>query len=145
MTDQQKTMKQAAWVTISIGLIFAASALPGLHPAVHLFLQIAYWPFYDVPSDLGVPVPLLVAISGGLMTGLGGMLWALGRYVSPISQEAAAHVTRIAAWSWFCTDSTMSVFVGAPMNVAINASFLALMLLSCRVRGLPDGASLPAQ
>ncbi len=145
MTDQQTALKRAAWATIAIGLIFAASALPALHPAVHLFLQIAHWPFQDVPSDLGVPVPLLVAIGGGLTTGFGGMLWALGHCVSPISQEAAARVTRIAAWSWFCTDSTMSVLVGAPMNVALNAAFLALMLVASRPRNVQGDASLPAQ
>jgi len=144
MTDQQTSMKRAALATIVVGLIFAASALPVLHPAVHLFLQIAYWPLHDVPSDLGVPAPLLVAISGGLMTGLGGMLWALGRYVSPISQDAAARVTRIAAWSWFCTDSIMSMLAGAPMNVVINAAFLALMLVSCRTSEKPGDARLPA-
>lgn len=134
MTDQQTAMQRAGWVTLSIGIFFAASALPVLHPAVHLFLQIAYWPFDDVPPDLSVPTPLLVAISGGLTAGFGGMLWGLGRYVSPISQEAAARVTWVAALSWFCTDSAMSVVVGAPMNVVINALFLALMLFSCRPR-----------
>lgn len=132
MTNQQTAMKLAAWATIGIGVFFAASALPILHPAVHLFLSIVYWPFNDVPSDLSVPTPLLVAISGGLMTGFGGMLWALGHYVSPISELAAARVTQVAAWSWFCTDSTMSVLVGAPVNVGINALFLILMLVACR-------------
>lgn len=139
MTDQQTAMKTAAWAMIAIGVFLAASALPVLHPVVLLFLKVAYWPFHDVPQDLGVPAPLLVAISGGLTAGLGGMLWALGRYVSPISQEAAARVTRVAAWSWFYTDSAMSALVGAPMNVAINASFLALMLVSCKPRSENTG------
>lgn len=137
MTDQQTRLKRAAWATIGVGVFFAASAAPILHPAVHLFLQIAYWPFHDFAPDLIVPDPLLVAISGGLMTGMGGMLWALGRYVSVLSEEAATRVTQVAAWSWFCTDSTMSILVGAPMNVVINTSFLALMLFAAQPsRGL---------
>ncbi|MEO0918247.1 MAG: hypothetical protein AAFY31_14880 [Pseudomonadota bacterium] len=144
MTNQQTAMKRAAWVTIILGFLFALTALPLLHPAAHLILQIAYWPIHDVPSGLEVPAPLLVAITGGLMTGMGGMLWALGRYVSPISQEATAHVAKITAWSWFCTDSTMSVLVGAPMNVVLNAAFLALMLVSSRARDMPSNKSLAA-
>ncbi len=132
MMDQQTTMKRAAWITIGIGVVFAVSALPVLHPAVHLFLQITHWPFHDVSPDLNVPVPELVAISGGLMTGLGGMLWGLGHYVSPISERASARVTQIAAWCWFCTDSTVSILVGTPMNIVVNASFLVLMLVSCK-------------
>ncbi|MEM9585505.1 MAG: hypothetical protein AAGA08_20550 [Pseudomonadota bacterium] len=132
MSDQKTIMKRAAWATIAIGIFFAASALPVLHPAVQLFLKIAHWPYHSLPSELSPPSPLLVAISGGLMTGMGGMLWALGHYVSPISEEATRRVTLVAAWSWFCTDSIMSNLVGAPMNVAINALFLALMLFASK-------------
>lgn len=132
MTQQQKAMRGAAWITIGTGLVLAASALPPLHPLVHVFLQIAYWPLHPVPADLVVPAPVLVAISGGLTTGLGGMLLALGRCVAPIAPHAAAQVTRYAAWSWFCTDSAASILVGAPMNAVVNLSFLALMLIACR-------------
>ena len=97
MNSQKTSMKRAAWLTIGVGIFFAASALPILYPAVHLFLQITHWPFHDIPSDLAVPAPLLVAISGGLMTGLGGMIWALGHFVSPLSEEATARVTQVAA------------------------------------------------
>lgn len=138
MTLQQTNMRRSGTVLIGIGAFFAIAALPLLHPVVTIFLQIAYWPMHSVPSEILVPVPLLVAISGGLTAGLGGMLWALGTYVAPLSPSAAAKVTQIAAWSWFCIDSTTSLLVGAPVNVVLNLSFLALMLLSSRVRTQSD-------
>lgn len=132
MTHQQLSMRRAAWILIGTGIVFVLTALPAFHPAARIFLQIAYWPIHDVPANLAVPAPLLIAISGGLTAGLGGMLWALATHVAPISPTAATKVTQIAAWSWFSTDSIGSVFVGAPMNVVLNLSFLALMLLSCK-------------
>ncbi|WP_390914639.1 hypothetical protein [Pseudosulfitobacter sp. SM2401] len=87
----------------------------------------------SLQPNLTVPVPLFVAITGGLTAGLGGMLWALGTYVAAAVPDAAAKVTQIAAWVRFCTDSTASVLVGAPFNVVLNLSFLALMLISSRV------------
>ena len=86
-----------------------------------------------MPPNLTVPVPLLVAISGGLTAGLGGMLWALGTYVAGTAPDGAAKVTQITVWLWFCTDSTTSVLVGAPFNAVLNLAFLALMLISSRV------------
>ena len=133
MTQQQTSMRRAGWVLISTGVIFALAALPVFHPLVKIFLQIAYWPFNSLQPNLTVPVPLLVAITGGLTAGLGGMLWALGTHVAAAAPDAATRVTQIAAWVWFCTDSTASVLVGAPFNVVLNLSFLALMLISSRV------------
>lgn len=134
MTLQQSAMRRAGWVLIATGVFFALAALPMFHPVVKVFLQVAYWPIHSLPPGLTVPVPLLVAITGGLTAGLGGMLWALGTHVAPAAPEAAAKVTQIAAWAWFCTDSIASVLVGAPFNVVLNLSFLALMLISSRVR-----------
>lgn len=134
MTQQQNAMRRAGITIFAIGIFFAIAALPALHVFIKAFLQIAYWPFHTIPSDLLVPIPLLVAITSGLTAGLGGMLWSLGTYVVPVSPFAATKVTQIAAWSWFCTDSTASILVGAPFNVVLNLVFLALMLFSSRTR-----------
>ena len=133
MTLQQSSMRRAGWGLISIGVLFALAALPLFHPLAELFLQIAYWPLHALPPNLTVPAPLLVAITGGLTAGLGGMLWALGTHVAGVAPDAATKVTQITAWVWFCTDSTASALVGAPFNVVLNLSFLALMLVSSRV------------
>jgi len=134
MTQQQSAMRRAGCVLIATGVFFAIAALPLFHPLVKYFLQIAYWPIYALPPELVLPAPLLVAITGGLTAGLGGMLWALGTHVAGTAPEAAAKVTQMAAWVWFCTDSTASVLVGAPFNAVLNLSFLLLMLVSSKVR-----------
>ena len=142
MTHQQMAMRRAGWVPISIGAFFALAALPTFHPLVKIFLQIAYWPIQSVPPELTVPVPLLVAITGGLTAGLGGMLLALSIHVAGTAPEAAAKVTQMAAWTWFCTDSTASVLVGAPFNLVLNLSFLALMLISSKERASQSTVAL---
>ncbi|MEM9128739.1 MAG: hypothetical protein AAGA97_03335 [Pseudomonadota bacterium] len=134
MTQQQSAMRISGGVLVATGVLFALAALPVLHPIAHIFLQIAYWPIHAVPTELTVPVPLLLVITGGLTVGLGGMQWALGTYVAPLSAEAAARTAQITAWSWFCIDSAGSILVGAPFNVVLNLSFLLLILISCRPR-----------
>ena len=134
MTQQQSAMRMSGIILAGIGILFALSAMPVLHPILRIFLQVAYWPVHSVPSDILVPVPLLLAISGGLTVGLGRMLWSLGTYVAPVSPVAAAKVAQYATWSWFCTDSTASVLVGAPFNAVLNLSLLVLILLSSRVK-----------
>lgn len=134
MTHQQIALRRSGIGLIVVGVFFALAALPPLHAVARIFLQVAYWPMQSVPAELNVPTPLLIAITGGLTAGLGGMMWALGTYVAPVSAEAAAKVTRMAAWTWFVTDSTASVLVGAPFNVVLNLSFLGLMLWASQTR-----------
>ncbi len=141
MTHQQQAMRRAGFVLIAVGVFFALAALPIFHPLVKVFLTIAYWPIHSVPPELSVPLPLLVAITGGLTAGLGGMLLALSIHVAGTAPEAAAKVTQFAAWTWFCTDSTASVLVGAPFNVVLNLSFLALMLISSKERASQQAAT----
>ena len=135
MSKQQSAMRMSGIILAMVGVAFAIAALPILHPVAKIFLQIAYWPIHSIPSDLMVPVPLLLAITGGLTAGLGAMVWALGTHVAPVSPSAATKVTQISAWTWFCTDSTASILAGAPFNVALNLSFLLVMLLSSRKHG----------
>lgn len=132
MTQQQSAMRISGGVLVATGAFFALAAFQFLHPVAHIFLQIAYWPIHDVPAELMVPSPLLLVITGGLTVGLGGMQWALGTYVAPVSAAAATKTAQITAWSWFCVDSLGSILVGAPFNVVLNLSFLVLILLSCR-------------
>jgi len=132
MTPQQSAMRLSGTILVITGVLFALTALPALHFFAHVFLTVAYWPIHSVAPGISVPSPLLLAIVGGLTAGLGAMQWALGTYVAPLSPLAAAKVAKITAWVWFCTDSTGSVLVGAPVNVALNLVFLLLVLLSSR-------------
>ncbi|WP_170773252.1 hypothetical protein [Ruegeria lacuscaerulensis] len=132
MTPQHIAMRRSGTALVATGVLFTLTALPALHSLAHIFLTVAYWPIHSVAADITVPAPLLLAIVGGLTAGLGAMQWALGTYVVPISPAAAAKVAQITAWVWFCTDSTGSVLVGAPLNVALNISFLLLILWSSR-------------
>lgn len=134
MTQQQSAMRLSGGVLVTTGVLFALTALPAFHFLAHLFLKVAYWPIHTVPPVLSLPSPLLLAITGGLTAGLGGMQWALGTYVAPLSSNIAAKVAKVSAWTWFCTDSAGSILVGAPVNVLLNLSFLMLILLSSRPR-----------
>ena len=128
MSHLERSMRRNGAITGAIGVVFALSALPVFHSVLWLFLQLAYWPMVDVPNTIAVPVGLTVAVAGGLTAGLGATLWALGRYVAPISGEAARRCALVMGWSWFTVDSVASVLLGAPFNVVLNLLFLALIL-----------------
>ena len=76
-----------------------------------------------------------------MTAGLGGMLWGLGTHVAPLSPEAAAKVTRNAAWTWFAIDSAMSILVGAPFNAVLNLGFLGAMLWACQPQAAQEATA----
>lgn len=135
MSQLSKRLRVNGAMIGGIGIAFMLCVLPPLHAIAQIFLQMAYWPMATVPDTLAVPVGLLLAITGGLTAGIGAAMWALGTYVAPVVPDAAIKVMRIMAWGWFCTDSIGSVIAGAPFNVVLNLSFLALMLLAVRSTG----------
>ncbi len=142
MSQMTINLRRNGMIIGAIGVLFMLTVLSPLHVIARVFLQIAYWPMATVPQEIAVPLGLAIAISGGLTAGIGGAMWALGTYVAPVAPDAAAKVTRVMAWCWFCTDSTGSVLTGAPFNVVLNLSFLALMLLAVRSAG--QGQAHPA-
>lgn len=96
-----------------------------------------FWPVANLPIEtrafnLLEPVPLLAAVVGGLTVGLGGMLWALGTWVSPLSEPAARRVALVATGVWFLVDSAGSISVGAPTNLLVNILFAAIVVIAAR-------------
>lgn len=134
MNNLEKTLRRNGLVIAVTGLVFAIAVLPAFHGVLWLFLQLAYWPMAEVPRAMVIPVGLTVGISGGLTTGIGATLWALGRYVAPIAPDAARRCAFMMGWSWFAVDSAASVLAGAPFNVVLNLLFLALILQAAYAR-----------
>ncbi len=142
MSPLSQSLRKNGLIIAVIGVLFMLTVLPPLHAVARLFLQLAYWPFSNIPEASAAPVGLLLAISGGLTAGIGAAMWALGTHVAPVAPAAAVRVTRIMALTWFCTDSLGSVMTGAPFNAVLNLTFLALMFWA--VRGAGQGQTHPA-
>lgn len=113
----------AGGVFVAFGLLIAAAALPALSAPLGLMADIVFWPVNGAPEiSSNGEERLLAAIVGGLMVGWGEMLIMLGRGAN------VARATLIGGIAWFIVDSLGSVLAGAPLNVASNALFLALII-----------------
>ena len=127
MTRLEIGLRRNGALIAATGIVFAAAAWPALYLPSWAFLTIGHWPFHAAPEMADMTHRLLMAISGGLTAGFGAMLWAL----SALATKDPAAVRRsvwMTSCSWFGVDSTGSMMAGAPMNVALNLVFLALML-----------------
>lgn len=68
----------------------------------------------------------LLGILGGIWAGWGATMMAV------LSDRPMLQSMRIGLLTWFSLDSLASVINGAPLNVAVNLSFLVLGLVALR-------------
>lgn len=124
-----KIMKFSAIVFIGFGLLSALAAWPPLAGPQQFLVQLIFTDFDGSVTIATQSERLLSAILGGIIAGLGVMLWQL---VDKLYQDHPALIGRIIITSlltWFVVDSTASVLAGAPFNFIGNLGFLALFLV----------------
>jgi hypothetical protein len=125
----QTALKLASTVVVGVGLVLALAAHPATASITALLADGIFWPFDGHPT-LDAPAPrLLAAISGGVMVGWGVMLWLVATRILPSDPALAATLVRTSLLAWFAVDSTASILAGAPLNVVLNAVFLAAFLV----------------
>jgi len=125
----QTALKFASIVVIGVGLVLALAAHPATAGITTLLADGIFWPL-DAHPTLDTPAArLLAAISGGVMVGWGAMLWLVATRILPSDPALAATLVRTSLLAWFAVDSTASILAGAPLNVVLNAVFLAAFLV----------------
>ena len=122
-------LQLGAAITVGFGLLIAAAAVPALQGPTEFLLDLIYF-----PVDAGQPMDshaarLFSAISGGLMTGLGVMLWVVATELCPGDPVLGRRLILLGIGSWYVVDSSMSVAAGAPLNVLFNTGFLLIFYL----------------
>lgn len=119
-------LKFGSALTVFFGILVAAAATPiGAAPTQYL-ADLIFFPI-DGAQDLTAPETRLIsAIGGGVMAGWGVLLWMLSTRVFPTDQALAAKLIITSIVTWFVIDSTGSILAGAPLNAAINVSFLLI-------------------
>jgi len=129
MPNIQRAIKAASALVIVVGAVLALAALPATSGPTALLADLIFWPLDGHPA-LVAPAPrLLAAISGGVMVGWGVLLWTVATRVLPVDVALGASVIRTSVITWFAVDSLASVLAGAPVNVVLNAVFLAAFLV----------------
>lgn len=124
-----RLLKFAALGTALFGLALALASHFGGKAVVDLFLDLAFLPL-DSGQGSGAPETLLaLAISGGLMVGLGVLVWQVASLVLPQDPRLARRLLIPTLLAWYLPDSLGSYLSGALFNVVMNTGFLALFLI----------------
>ncbi|GAA6178989.1 MULTISPECIES: excinuclease ABC subunit A [unclassified Shimia] len=122
-------LKIACGVTMAMGIgtVFAlATQTFGL---LSWFMDLLHLPLDGQQSFGADSERVLGAIGGGLMFGLGLMVWQIVDLIYVEDPVKGAKIILWGLWGWYIADSLGSVLAGAWFNAILNASFLALFLL----------------
>ncbi len=118
-----------AAITVAFGLLMAAAAVPALQGPTEFLLDLIFFPVdRGQTMDTGT-ARLLSGITGGLMTGLGVMLWIVATELCPREPALGRRLIFLGIGSWYVVDSSMSVAAGAPLNVLLNTGFLLIFVV----------------
>jgi hypothetical protein len=124
----QTGMKVGAAVTAGFGLMLGLAAWPGTVGVIGLLTDLVFWPLDGRPSLTAPETRLYCAISGGVLTGWGVMLWQIATRLYPREPALARTMVQTGAVSWFVVDSLGSVLASCPGNVLLNVPFLVMFL-----------------
>lgn len=122
-------LKLGSALTVLFGILVAAAATPfGAEPARFL-ADLIFFPV-DGAQRLAAPETRLIsAIGGGVMAGWGVLLWMISTHLFPSDNALAAKLIISSVVTWFVIDSAGSIVAGAPLNAALNVSFLLIFCI----------------
>jgi hypothetical protein len=123
---KQKWLETAALIIIVFGLATAAGAHPSLAEPLRLFIDFVIWPVDGAQNLATAETRLLAAICGGIVSGLGVMVWLAASRIYPRNPGVARVLILGGITTWFVIDSTGSVLAGAPLNAILNVAFLLM-------------------
>jgi hypothetical protein len=126
MIHEQKALKAASVATMGFGLLIALGAHPATGGLTHLLGDILLWPMDGAEQGATREARLLYAIAGGLMVGMGWMLWELSGRGYAQDRALARRIIAGGLAVWFVVDCTASIAAGGAWNVLANSLFLAL-------------------
>ena len=122
-------LQAGAAITVGFGLLMAAAAIPALQAPTEFLLDLIFFPVDQGQTMDTAAARLLTAITGGLMTGMGVMLWIVATELCPRDPALGRRLIFLGIGSWYVVDSSMSVAAGAPLNVLFNAGFLLIFVV----------------
>ena len=122
-------LKFATIVTIGFGIVIAVAAIPALAAPTAMLADLIFFPVDGAPA-VGAPADrLLAAITGGVMTGWGVMMYMIVTGVLAKDPALGRRIILAGMFAWYAVDSSMSLAAGAPLNVASNTVFLLLFVV----------------
>ncbi len=121
-----KWLRAASALVIGFGVLVVVAAYPATAGLTMFLLDFILWPIDGAHSVVTPELRLVFAISGGIMTGWGILLWLIATRLYPREPQLARSMILVSIGVWFVVDSTASIFAGAPLNALLNTSFLLM-------------------
>jgi len=124
-----KALKFAALASALFGLAMILALISPLRAVFDIFLDLVHLPLDGQQSLDSDSAHVLAAISGGLLVGLGALIWGITTEVYAKSAETGGRIILTGVLAWYLPDSFGSYMVGAGFNVVLNTGFLAMFVL----------------
>jgi hypothetical protein len=125
-------LKAGAVILMGFGILFTMAAWPPLAGMVRFLVDLFAWPLDGAQTLAANDTRLALAIGGGVMAGWGLMIWMVATRLADRDPGLARALVLIPVVVWFVLDSLGSFAAGVPVNVAVNALFLALFVAAFR-------------
>lgn len=122
-------LKFASMATIAFGLAMAIFPATSLKFLFDWFLDLAHLPLDRAQNIDSDSEALLMAISGGLMVGLGTLVWQVTELVYARTPQHGRKILLPGLLAWYLPDCFGSYLAGAWFNLLMNTGFLALFLV----------------
>ena len=120
-------LKIAAIVFELFGVLMILSLLPGMAGVLTPLVQLATLDGGATAPYASVEGRFLAAVLGGVTIGLGTAVWMITTQVYADDPIKGGPLLLVPTVAWFVTDGIGSVLAGAPFNIVLNVSFLALV------------------
>lgn len=124
-----RLLKLAALGSALFGLAMVLALISPLKLVFDSFLDLVHWPLDSQQALAGDSARVLAAITGGLMVGLGALVWCITTDVYAKDPQTGGRIILIGVCAWYLPDSFGSYMVGAGFNVVLNTGFLAMFVL----------------
>ncbi|OIQ45161.1 MAG: excinuclease ABC subunit A [Roseobacter sp. MedPE-SW] len=124
-----KALKGAALATVLFGLAMVLALITPLRAVFEIFLDLVHYPLDGQQGLTSDSAHVLTAISGGLLVGLGALIWGITQEVYAKRPDIGARIILVGVFAWYLPDSFGSYMVGAWFNMVLNTGFLAIFVL----------------
>ncbi len=105
------------------------------------FMDLLHLPLDGAQSFGADSERVLGAISGGLLIGMGLMVWQITTRIYAHDPATGSAIILWGIWGWYLTDSAGSILAGAWFNAVLNTGFLLMFVLPIAMAKSPRGAT----
>ena len=115
----------AAGITSVAGLAFAGLAAVGAAEAINAILEVLYLPG-ALAASAGEGATFAIGVMGAVMAGWGATMLIVLADSDTASEPVVWRALTGGLLVWFVVDGIVTIAVGAPGNLVLNAAFVAM-------------------